>query len=200
MANINGNSAVLEKMDENFDFISQAAAASGVSIEGFSGFLASMSTEDAAGVLVRHSKAIQIPMEHSFLLDLSDLASSSPVLFHAVPAVPFTKNTQNSPMLNQLRRVLPGPGFTHIFRLWLGLTHIPHVANRISVLRSSQSQSHVIFCRSLCQKPSVPFSLRMRWACMNARPMKLGLGNALFDSVLSDCRHFFNRLLINHYM
>ena len=51
MANINGNSAVLEKMDENFDFISQAAAASGVSIEGFSGFLASMSTEDAAGVL-----------------------------------------------------------------------------------------------------------------------------------------------------
>lgn len=30
--------------------------------------------------------------------------------------------------------------------------------------------------------------------------MKLGLGNALFDSVLSDCRHFFNRLLINHYV
>ena len=29
---------------------------------------------------------------------------------------------------------------------------------------------------------------------------KLGLGNALFDSVLSDCRHFFNRLLINHYV
>ena len=24
--------------------------------------------------------------------------------------------------------------------------------------------------------------------------------NALFDSVLSDCRHFFNRLLINHYV
>ena len=32
------------------------------------------------------------------------------------------------------------------------------------------------------------------------RAIAASIANALFDSVLSDCRHFFNRLLINHYV
>lgn len=51
MANINANTAVLDKMDENFAVISAAANDAGVNIDGFSQYLASMSTEDAAGVL-----------------------------------------------------------------------------------------------------------------------------------------------------
>ncbi len=51
MANINANTAVLDKMDENFAIISAAANDAGVNIDGFSQYLASMSTEDAAGVL-----------------------------------------------------------------------------------------------------------------------------------------------------
>lgn len=51
MANINANTAVLDNMDENFAVISAAAKDAGVNIDGFSEFLASMSTEDAAGVL-----------------------------------------------------------------------------------------------------------------------------------------------------
>lgn len=51
MANINANTAVLDNMDENFAIISAAANDAGVNIDGFSQYLASMSTEDAAGVL-----------------------------------------------------------------------------------------------------------------------------------------------------
>lgn len=51
MANINANTAVLDNMDENFAVISAAANDAGVNIDGFSQYLASMSTEDAAGVL-----------------------------------------------------------------------------------------------------------------------------------------------------
>ncbi len=51
MENINANTAVLDAMDENFAFVKQAAEDSGVSIDGFSQYLASMSTEDAAGLL-----------------------------------------------------------------------------------------------------------------------------------------------------
>ena len=51
MANINANAAVLDNMDENFAVISAAANDAGVNIDGFSQYLASMSTEDAAGVL-----------------------------------------------------------------------------------------------------------------------------------------------------
>lgn len=51
MANINANTAVLDSMDENFAVISAAANDAGVNIDGFSQYLASMSTEDAAGVL-----------------------------------------------------------------------------------------------------------------------------------------------------
>jgi prophage DNA circulation protein len=51
MANIKANTAVLGAMDENFAFVEQAAEDSGVSIDGFSQYLASMSTEDAAGLL-----------------------------------------------------------------------------------------------------------------------------------------------------
>lgn len=51
MANINANTAVLENIDENFAVISAAANDAGVNIDGFSQYLASMSTEDAAGVL-----------------------------------------------------------------------------------------------------------------------------------------------------
>lgn len=51
MANINANTAVLDNMDENFAVISAAANDAGVNIDGFSQYLASMSTENAAGVL-----------------------------------------------------------------------------------------------------------------------------------------------------
>lgn len=51
MDNIAANTALLEGMDENFAYISQAAEDAGFNIEGFSGMLAAMSTEDAAGLL-----------------------------------------------------------------------------------------------------------------------------------------------------
>lgn len=51
MENIAANTAVLDGMDDNFEYISRAASEARVDISGFSEMLASMSTEDAAGLL-----------------------------------------------------------------------------------------------------------------------------------------------------
>ena len=51
MANINANAALLDGIDENFEYISTAAKCAGIDITGFDKMLASMSTEDAAGLL-----------------------------------------------------------------------------------------------------------------------------------------------------
>lgn len=51
MENIAANTALLNGMDENFEYISRAANDARIDITGFSEMLASMSTEDAAGLL-----------------------------------------------------------------------------------------------------------------------------------------------------
>lgn len=51
MENIAANTALLNGMDDNFEYISRAASDARIDITGFSEMLASMSTEDAAGLL-----------------------------------------------------------------------------------------------------------------------------------------------------
>lgn len=51
MSNMKKNAELLDGMDANFEYISTAANAAGIEISGFSEMLASMSTEDAAGLL-----------------------------------------------------------------------------------------------------------------------------------------------------
>lgn len=51
MSNIKANAALLDGIDENFEYISKAAKYAGIDITGFDKMLASMSTEDAAGLL-----------------------------------------------------------------------------------------------------------------------------------------------------
>lgn len=51
MENIAANTALLNGMDDNFEYISRAASDARIDISGFSEMLASMSTEDAAGLL-----------------------------------------------------------------------------------------------------------------------------------------------------
>ena len=58
-ANLKANTELLANMDSNFEYIKQAADDSGVSIDGFSQMLASMSTEDAAGLLAAFRTEIE---------------------------------------------------------------------------------------------------------------------------------------------
>ena len=58
-ANLKANTELLANMDSNFEYIKQAADSSGVSIDGFSQMLASMSTEDAAGLLAAFRTEIE---------------------------------------------------------------------------------------------------------------------------------------------
>lgn len=51
MENMSANTQLLENMDENFEYISRGASDARIDISGFSEMLASMGTEDAAGLL-----------------------------------------------------------------------------------------------------------------------------------------------------
>lgn len=78
MENINANAQVLENMDANFNTISEAAGNAGVDISGFSEMLASMSTEDAAGLLAALSSELEgvAPGSEEAASKLSDLSAA----------------------------------------------------------------------------------------------------------------------------
>lgn len=78
MENINANAQALENMDANFNTISEAAGNAGVDISGFSEMLASMSTEDAAGLLASLTSELEAvaPGSEEAASKLSDLAAA----------------------------------------------------------------------------------------------------------------------------
>lgn len=78
MENINANAQVLENMDANFNTISEAAGNAGVDISGFSEMLASMSTEDAAGLLAALASELEAvaPGSDEAAEKLSELAAA----------------------------------------------------------------------------------------------------------------------------
>ena len=51
MGNLKGNTEVLQQIDEDFAFVSEKAALAGISVDGLSQYLASMSTGEQAGFL-----------------------------------------------------------------------------------------------------------------------------------------------------
>ena len=51
MGNLKGNTEVLQQIDEDFAFVSEKADLAGISVDGLSQYLASMSTEEQAGFL-----------------------------------------------------------------------------------------------------------------------------------------------------